>query len=189
MTSRPRQVPWPLSGVRRPHSMRIEVVLPLPLGPRKPKISPSRTCNARSFTTCLSPKCLLMPLTSMTRGASMSPSRQAHIDRQTGMERGGLLRRRGGLDPEDQFLPTALAVNDRRRVFGLRGDEVDDCPNRGRAAIAARLHRLPHPDPGEGGFRYEETQSAPAIRQQAGNRRTERHPFPGAVVGIRHLAG
>jgi hypothetical protein len=39
-TSRPRQVPSPLSGVSSPHSRRIEVVLPLPLGPRKPKISP-----------------------------------------------------------------------------------------------------------------------------------------------------
>ena len=34
--SRPRQLPLPSSGVSRPQSMRMNVVLPLPFGPRKP---------------------------------------------------------------------------------------------------------------------------------------------------------
>src|SRR6266540_5175263 len=68
--SYPRQVPSPLSGVSSPQSMRIEVVLPLPLGPRKPKISPRRTVSDRSLTTWFSPKCLLMPCTSMTTSAA-----------------------------------------------------------------------------------------------------------------------
>ncbi len=34
--SKPRQVPLPESGVRRPHIRRMHVVLPLPFGPRKP---------------------------------------------------------------------------------------------------------------------------------------------------------
>ena len=58
--------PLPESGVSRPHMMRIDVVLPLPFGPRKPKISPRSTCSDRSTTTCLSPKRLFRPWTSMT---------------------------------------------------------------------------------------------------------------------------
>ena len=49
--SYPRQVPSPESGVSSPQSIRIVVVLPLPFGPRKPKISPRRTESARSRTT------------------------------------------------------------------------------------------------------------------------------------------
>ena len=47
--------------------MRIDVVLPLPLGPRKPKISPRPTRNDRSLTTCLSPKRLFRPCTSIAQ--------------------------------------------------------------------------------------------------------------------------
>ena len=48
MMSRPRQVPLPPSGTSRPHSMRIVVVLPLPLAPRKPQISPAATCKRQA---------------------------------------------------------------------------------------------------------------------------------------------
>jgi hypothetical protein len=47
----PRQVPRPASGFRSPHSMRIVVVLPLPLGPRKPQMRPVRTCSDTASTT------------------------------------------------------------------------------------------------------------------------------------------
>ncbi len=43
--SKPRQVPSPSSGVSKPHSMRIVVVLPLPFGPRNPKICPALDAN------------------------------------------------------------------------------------------------------------------------------------------------
>ena len=45
--------------------MRMDVVLPLPLGPRNPKISPRATVRDRSTTTCLLPKRLLRSWTSM----------------------------------------------------------------------------------------------------------------------------
>ena len=41
--------PEPPSGLSRPHSMRMVVVLPLPLAPRKPQISPSATCRLEAF--------------------------------------------------------------------------------------------------------------------------------------------
>src|ERR1700726_3731703 len=46
--------------------MRMVVVLPEPLGPRKPKIVPRLTCIDRSRTTTLPPNDLVRPCTSMT---------------------------------------------------------------------------------------------------------------------------
>src|ERR1700726_3317573 len=46
--------------------MRMVVVLPEPLGPRKPKIVPRLTCIERSRTTTLPPDDLVSPCTSMT---------------------------------------------------------------------------------------------------------------------------
>ncbi len=49
--SRPRHVPWPLSGVSRPQIMRSVVVLPEPLGPRKPQTRPGATVRLTRSTT------------------------------------------------------------------------------------------------------------------------------------------
>ena len=46
--------------------MRMVVVLPEPLGPRKPKIVPRLTCIDRLRTTCRPPNDLVRPCTSMT---------------------------------------------------------------------------------------------------------------------------
>ena len=46
--------------------MRMVVVLPEPLGPRKPKIVPRLTCIERSRTTTRPPNDLVSPCTSMT---------------------------------------------------------------------------------------------------------------------------
>src|SRR5436309_3194431 len=56
LTSTPPTRAVPAVGLSRPHSMRIVVDLPAPLLPRKPKISPWRTSNVRSFTATNSPK-------------------------------------------------------------------------------------------------------------------------------------
>ena len=50
--------PAPASGTSRPHSMRIVVVLPLPLAPRKPQISPFGDLQLRPSTTLRAPKLL-----------------------------------------------------------------------------------------------------------------------------------
>ena len=51
--------------------MRMKVVLPLPFGPRNPKISPVRTCSAMSFTTVVAPKRFVIPRTSIARSSAI----------------------------------------------------------------------------------------------------------------------
>src|SRR3954447_8073957 len=53
---------WPLSGSERPTSIRIVVVLPAPLGPRKPVMVPGSQRNVTSETTVRPPSCLVSPL-------------------------------------------------------------------------------------------------------------------------------
>src|SRR5215211_7866755 len=50
---------WPLSGSERPTSIRIVVVLPAPLGPRKPVTVPGSQRNVRSETMVRPPSCLV----------------------------------------------------------------------------------------------------------------------------------
>src|SRR3954469_13749738 len=52
----------PLSGSDRPTSIRIVVVLPAPLGPRKPVTVPGAQRNVTSATTVRPPSCLVSPL-------------------------------------------------------------------------------------------------------------------------------
>src|ERR1700742_2809529 len=49
----------PLSGVRKPVTIFMVVVLPAPLGPRKPKTSPWRTARLRPATAVKPPKRLV----------------------------------------------------------------------------------------------------------------------------------
>src|SRR5215210_5123164 len=58
----PRIWAWPLSGLERPTSIRIVVVLPAPLGPRKPVTVPGSQRNVTSETTVRPPSCLVSPL-------------------------------------------------------------------------------------------------------------------------------
>ena len=52
----PRRVAAPPVGASSPVSMRIAVVLPAPLAPRKPKTSPARTSNVMRSTAVNEPK-------------------------------------------------------------------------------------------------------------------------------------
>ena len=45
LISNPATIPFPEVGFNSPHSIRIAVVFPAPLAPRKPKISPLPTSN------------------------------------------------------------------------------------------------------------------------------------------------
>src|SRR3954469_21447242 len=56
---------WPLSGSERPTSMRTVVVLPAPLGPRKPVTVPGSHRNVTSETAVRPPSCLVSPLISI----------------------------------------------------------------------------------------------------------------------------
>src|SRR5882762_8638564 len=55
-TSRPSTKAWPLLSGKRPVSILMTVVFPLPLGPRKPKISPFPTRKLTSLTAVKLPK-------------------------------------------------------------------------------------------------------------------------------------
>jgi hypothetical protein len=54
--SKPATVPLPEVGFRSPQSMRMTVVFPAPLEPRKPKISPGATSKDTRSTATNSPK-------------------------------------------------------------------------------------------------------------------------------------
>ena len=56
--ARPAQTPRRWSAFARPRSILIEVLLPAPFGPRKPKISPRGTVRVKSRTATLPPKTL-----------------------------------------------------------------------------------------------------------------------------------
>ena len=49
----------PEEGMDKPQSMRIAVVFPAPLAPKKPKISPSYTSKVMAFVAMKSPNCLV----------------------------------------------------------------------------------------------------------------------------------
>ena len=53
--------------------MRIAVVLPEPLGPRMPKISPARISNDTPSTAVVAPKRLVSPCTSTTAEPLRAP--------------------------------------------------------------------------------------------------------------------
>src|SRR3954470_2561975 len=55
----PLKVAVPVSGRTRPSSIRMVVVLPAPLGPRKPVTDPGSTVNERSETARTGPNALL----------------------------------------------------------------------------------------------------------------------------------
>src|SRR5579872_3394076 len=59
LTSKPPTTARPEVGAISPHSTRMVVDLPAPLGPRKPKISPGWTSKFRSATAVKSPKRLV----------------------------------------------------------------------------------------------------------------------------------
>src|ERR1700737_4513222 len=61
----------PAVGLMRPRRTRMVVVLPDPLGPRKPNTLPSGTAKSRPSTAGTPPKCLLSPLVSIARSADV----------------------------------------------------------------------------------------------------------------------
>src|SRR5829696_6973406 len=67
----------PAVGVARPSSMRSVVLLPAPLGPRKPVIAPARAWKERSSTAVMGPKRLVTRSTQMGADCMLSTLRTA----------------------------------------------------------------------------------------------------------------
>ena len=169
--------------------MRMVVVLPLPLGPRNPKISPLRTCRETLFTTCLSPKCLFRPCTSMAYSELRQElSLQCDLQRLAGMEHRGVVHRRLGDDHEDQLGAILIAVDDRRRVFHLVGDEGDGGGHVGRAAITMHADFLAKLQAADGGFRHEEADLDVFWRQKLDDGAAGADPFASAVKRVEDQA-
>src|SRR3989442_3904669 len=61
----PKIIARPAVGRIKPSNMRMVVVLPEPLGPRKPKTSPRITCKCRSLTATRLPKAFVSLLVLM----------------------------------------------------------------------------------------------------------------------------
>src|SRR5437660_933523 len=71
----PKMMARPAVGRIRPSNIRIVVVLPEPLGPRKPKTSPRMTCRWRSLTATRFPKAFVSLLVLIT----VSPSYRMNL--------------------------------------------------------------------------------------------------------------
>src|SRR5512143_976121 len=69
-TSCPATVASPALGASRPVSIRIAVVLPAPLAPRKPNTSPACTSNVMWSTAVNAPKVRVRPLASIARSGT-----------------------------------------------------------------------------------------------------------------------
>ena len=120
--SKPRHVPLPSSGVSRPQSMRMVVVLPLPLGPRKPQMRPR---GHREIDVVDAPRARRSAWSGRARrcaGAASSSLHQAHVHRLPRMQLRRVSRRRPRLDQEDELLAALPTVDHRRRELGLRRD-------------------------------------------------------------------
>src|SRR5690606_33743998 len=155
--------PSPPSGVSRPHIMRIVVVLPEPLGPRKPTISPSRTVIEKWSTTVRPPKRLTRSCTSIALAIGLL--RKHDIDDLAGFQPRRLaLRPR--LDEMDQLLARLQRVDHRRREFGLGRDVADPCGEIVGAAVAAHLEQRADRYGRKGRLRHIELELDRPIRQQ-----------------------
>ena len=85
--------------------MRMNVVFPLPLGPRKPQISPVRTVRSIPSTAVKDPNRLVIPATSMATSAAIASGAEPNVDRLT------------RVDPEER-VQTAAALWERIQALG-----------------------------------------------------------------------
>src|SRR6266702_3071713 len=153
-TSRPSiQAAPPLSG-KSPVSILITVVFPLPLGPRKPKISPFSTRKLTSFTAVKLPKrrtrCSAAMATSPflcgVAATALIPRFQCHIGSHTGKDAAG-----GIIDADfyaNDLVNALLAcLHIARKEFGLLVDLLDDAIESGVwKRIDANFGFLANPD-------------------------------------------
>src|SRR5207248_1466911 len=93
--SRPSTAAVPVVGRKKPSRSRIVVVFPAPLGPRKPKISPSTTSKDTSDTAGVCPKHLPRFFVVMTIAGGSSPVVGARPESDQGE---GSFRQGGGPD-------------------------------------------------------------------------------------------
>ena len=168
---------------------RIDVVLPLPFGPRKPKISPRSTRNERSTTTCLVPKLLLRPWTSMT-----APGRRfVHFNvTLTGCPGCSLLAssaRRPRLDHEHELAARLVAVDDGRRELRFVRDVGERRRDVGAATVALDRNRATDGEAADDRLRHEEAHLHVLRRQHPHDGAARRDPLAFSIERVEHPAG
>src|ERR1039457_546883 len=97
-TSKPATEARPEVGVSNPHSMRMVVDFPAPLGPRKPKISPLGTWSETWSTATNEPK-VLTRLSMETAQSLIAPPRHRPPEWSARTRPPGCRRRPLSLDP------------------------------------------------------------------------------------------
>ena len=159
--------------------MRMVVVLPLPLAPRKPQISPSATCRFRPSTTLRSPKLLRKSADVdgvVAHGASASGFT---VTGWPGLRSAACGRRRPGFGEEDELAPRPLGIDEGGRVLGLRRNEGDGAAEIGRAIVAGKGDPVADVHAGELGLGNEEADEDVLRRQKRDDRRAGRQRLPG----------
>ena len=166
--------------------MRMVVVLPLPLGPRKPKISPRRHLESRSWTTALVAEALVQP-------ADVDGQRRRRGHRATWTSSGWPGWRDCSADERASTMNTSLlrlaGVDDGRRVLGLGRDVAHLRLEGAGAAVATHAHRSADADGGQLRFRDEEADPERTLGEKREHRGAGRDHLAGAVVGVHHPAG
>src|SRR5690606_35758625 len=150
-------------------------VLPDPFGPRKPVTRPSSTVRDTSRTTCLSPKLLLRPVTSIA--ARISAIVGGYIYGLSGGEIKGVVWFR--FDKENQFFAAAAAVDDRWSEFGARTDMGNGRAARRAAAIAGKDDWHAGRITRQVGLGYKEAQLDRPVGQERKDGLRSRYPFSG----------
>ena len=168
--------------------MRRVVVLPEPLGPRKPQMRPCSIDEVEMIDDGARAVALHQVVDvdgQRHEPASPRGTERRHADRQAGRQR-HLRRHRFGprLDQEDQLGPRALRVDHRRRELGARRDVDDVGLEIGRAAVAGEAHLAAHARLRDVLLGHEETQLHARGRQQRHHRRARRHPFADIEEGV-----
>src|SRR6185369_16431292 len=126
--SKPTTRPVPPVGSRIPHSMRMVVDLPAPLGPSTPKISPRRTCSETSRTAHCWPKRRDSRSVSTTSSSAAMAAAPRAIDVDEGGHPG--VQGLAGIghphpDPDHQVAALALAEQELGGELGAGGDPLD----------------------------------------------------------------
>src|SRR5216684_1368295 len=189
-TSRPSTRAEPLLSGKRPVSILMTVVFPLPLGPRKPKISPFSTRKLTSLTAVKLPKrrtrfCAEMAASAGTLGiaaTALNPRFQFHVGSHAGQHASGRIIDANFYAHElVDALFTSLHVA--RQEFGLLVDLFDDAIESGFwKGIDAYFSFLPNLHAADFGFGNVDAHVDLIFLQKGGDRCIGRDEVPGANV-------
>ena len=163
--------------------MRSVVVLPEPLGPRKPVIWPCFDLQRDVLDDAPVAEALVEPA---------DVDREGHGSGSTSTGRPGFSSvriGRIGFDHEHQPVAAVAAEDDRRRELGLRADVADAGGEPARAAVAGKADRLARPVARDRFLGHEEAHLDLVVGDQADDGLVGRDPFAGLEIDLPNAAG